>query len=313
MLYFKSVSEAENVFKALSTPMRLKIMEMIYKDNNLSMNDLAEALGLTNGAISMHVGKLEEAGLIKIHSTSGKRGTMKIVRPKYSRLMIDMAPNMDTRQCYMDDISIGHYINAEVSPTCGLSTPSRIIGSFDDPRVFSFADRFDSGILWFGTGYVEYNLPNHLQAGQKITELQISFEISSEAPGYIEDYPSDIYFSINNKKLGMWVSPGDYGARKGYVSPAWWPENLNQYGLLKTLIINNEGTFIDGTNKISKVGINDLDINYNSYIKFRIEVPKDTKNPGGCTLFGESFGDYNQAIKIKTYYEEEKKYSQVAT
>lgn len=43
MLYFRSVSEAENVFKALSTPMRLKIMEMIYEDDSLSMNDLAEA------------------------------------------------------------------------------------------------------------------------------------------------------------------------------------------------------------------------------------------------------------------------------
>ena len=31
MLYFQSVGEAEAVFKALSTPMRLKIMEMIYK------------------------------------------------------------------------------------------------------------------------------------------------------------------------------------------------------------------------------------------------------------------------------------------
>ena len=61
MLYFQSISEAENVFKALSTPMRLKIMEMIYKDDSLSMNDLAEALDLTNGAISMHVSKLEEA------------------------------------------------------------------------------------------------------------------------------------------------------------------------------------------------------------------------------------------------------------
>ena len=26
----------------------------------------------------------------------------------------------------------------------------------------------------------------------------------------------------------------------------------------------------------------------------------------GCTLFGEDFGDYNQAIKMKAYYEEEK-------
>ena len=57
MLYFRSVGEAENVFKALSTPMRVKIMEMIYEDDSLSMNDLAEALGLTNGAVSMHVGK----------------------------------------------------------------------------------------------------------------------------------------------------------------------------------------------------------------------------------------------------------------
>ena len=73
MLYFQSVGEAEAVFKALSTPMRLKIMEMIYKKRLLSMNDLAEALGLTNGAISMHVSKLEEADLVKIKTTSGKK------------------------------------------------------------------------------------------------------------------------------------------------------------------------------------------------------------------------------------------------
>ena len=75
MLYFKSIHEAEDVLKALSTPMRLKIMELIYEDDQLSMNDLAEALGLTNSAISMHVKKLEQAGLVKIRTTAGKRGT----------------------------------------------------------------------------------------------------------------------------------------------------------------------------------------------------------------------------------------------
>ena len=48
MLYFQSVGEAEAVFKALSTPMRLKIMEMIYKNDSLSMNDLAAALSIHN-------------------------------------------------------------------------------------------------------------------------------------------------------------------------------------------------------------------------------------------------------------------------
>lgn len=305
MLYIKSIGEAELVFKALSTPMRLKIMEMIYENDQLSMNDLAEALELTNGAISMHVSKLEEAGLVKIRTTSGKRGTMKIVRPRYERLMIDLAPQKETRHCYTDDIRVGYYTNCNVTPTCGLATSKEIIGSFDDTRVFSFPERFNANILWFTSGYVEYNLPNHLQPGQTLTELQISFEISSECPGYNEDYPSDIHFSINGTPLGMWVSPGDYGARKGYLCPPWWPEQLNQYGLLKTLIINNNGCFIDGTNKISDVTLRELNINYNSYITFRFEVPKDTANVGGCTLFGEDFGDYNQSIKIKAYYAEE--------
>ncbi|MDE5891931.1 MAG: helix-turn-helix domain-containing protein [Acetatifactor sp.] len=305
MLYFQSIGEAEAVFKALSTPMRLKIMEMIYRDDKLSMNDLAEALGLTNGAISMHVSKLEEAGLVKIRTTSGKRGTMKIIRPRYDRLMIDLAPTKEVRHCYTDDIHIGYYTTCSVAPTCGLATNKEIIGSLDDARVFSFPDRFKAGILWFASGYVEYNLPNHLQAGQTLTELQISFEISSECPEYNEDYPSDIHFSINGINLGMWVSPGDFGARKWFLCPSLCPELLIHYGLVNTLIINNEGCFIDGTNKISDVTIQDLNLNYNSYISFRFEVPKDTANVGGCTLFGEDFGDYSQAIRVKAYYEEE--------
>ena len=80
---------------------------------------------------------------------------------------------------------------------------------------------------------------------------------------------------------------------------------MNQYGLLKTLIINNEGCFMDGTKKLSDVTIQDLGIDYNSYITFKLEVPKDTANCGGLTLFGEDFGDHNQAIRIKAYYDEE--------
>lgn len=302
MLYFPSIGEASEVFKALSAPARLKIMEMIYENDNLSMNDLAEALKLTNGAISMHVGKLEEAGLVKIRTSSGKRGTMKIVKPCHDRIMIDMAPPKPERHCYVDDIRVGYYTASQITPTCGLATEQHVIGSMDDPKVFSFPERFQAGILWFTSGYVEYNLPNHLLPGQTLTELQISFEISSECAATNDDYPSDIYFSLNGTSLGMWVSPGDYGSRKGYLSPAWWPESLNQYGLLKTLIINDRGCFIDAEHQISDVTLKDLNLNYNSYLTFRIEVPKDAANVGGCTLFGEGFGDHNQAIRLKAYY-----------
>ncbi len=305
MLYLQSFKEAEEVFKALSTPMRLRIMELIY-ENEMSMNDLAEALELTNSAISLHVSKLESAGLVMIRTTSGKRGIMKIVQPVYSRLIVDMAPQSKPRHCYQDEICVGHFSSCDVHPTCGIATAHNIIGELDDPKVFSYPERFRAGILWIGWGSVSYTLPNRLNAGQTLRELQISFEISSECPEVNEDYPSDIYFDINGVPLGKWISPGDYGARKGILSPPWWPELLNQYGLLKTLIINSEGTFIDGTHRISRRTIDDLHIDYNSSITFTLSVPRDTANCGGMTLFGEEFGDYNQNIRVKAYYDNPK-------
>lgn len=305
MLYLSTLEEAQTVIRALSAPMRLEIMKIIYKTPGVSMNYLAQALDLTNSAVSMHVSKLSEAGLVEIQTTSGKRGTMKLISPRHDRIVIDMISEkeQEPQQIYIDDIRIGYFTSCSVTPTCGLSTPEKLIGAIDDVKAFTFPEHFDAGILWFTSGYVEYGLPNHLQAGQRLKELQISFEISSEYPGFNKDYPSDIHFSLNGIPLGVWVSPGDYGDRKGHISPAWWPDSLNQYGLLKTLIIDGQGTFMDGGQRLSDITIEQLNINYNSLLSFRIEVPENTANCGGCTLFGEQFGDYNQAIRVKAFYE----------
>ena len=305
MLYLSSLDEAQEIVRALSAPMRMEIMKIIYATPGVSMNYLAKTLGLTNSAVSMHVSKLVAAGLVQIQTSSGKRGTMKLVSPCHDRIVIDMLSDRPTKEehFYLDDIKIGYFIACNVTPTCGLSTPEHLIGAMDDINAFTFPEHFDAGILWFTSGYVEYGLPNHLQAGQRLRELQISFEISSEYPGFNKDYPSDIHFSLNQTPLGVWVSPGDYGDRKGHISPAWWPGSLNQYGLLKTLIINARGTYMDGGLRLSDVTLDDLDIDYNSRLIFRIAVPQDTANCGGCTLFGERFGDYNQAIRVKALYE----------
>lgn len=305
MLCLHSLQEATEVFKALSTETRIQIMEMIYNNNNLSMNDLANILGITNSAVTLHVSKLEKAGLVQIKTTSGKRGIQKIILPVHDRIIIDMFKdtNENPLPSYEDSISIGHYTSCDIHPTCGICTPKDIIGELDDPRVFSYPERFKAAILWLGYGSITYNLPNRLKAGQSIRELQISFEISSECPKYNNDYPSDIYFYINDTLLGTWISPGDYGDRKGLISPAWWPAPLNQYGLLKTLFINDRGTFIDGTNKIGNTTIDDLNIDYNSRIDLTFAVPKETANCGGLTLFGEDFGDYSQNINVKLFYD----------
>lgn len=112
---------------------------------------------------------------------------------------------------------------------------------------------------------------------------------------------SDITFSLNGVILGTWTSPGDYGDRRGKYNPSWWFSFLNQYGLLKKLTITPEGTFLDAK-KLSDVSTRQLALTDQSVMKLRFSVLPGAEHPGGCTLFGAGFGDYNQHIRITIGY-----------
>lgn len=159
----------------------------------------------------------------------------------------------------------------------------------------------NAGILWFARGYVEYKVPNHLFVDQRVQELEISLEIGSEAPQINENWPSDIRFFINGLYLGEWTSPGDFGRVRGRLSPDWWQGDVNQYGLLKVLRLNANGTFIDGL-QISELTIHDLDWE-TPFLTLRISAEESVPGRGGLTLYGKGFGNYNQDIRIRTYYE----------
>ena len=136
---------------------------------------------------------------------------------------------------------------------------------------------------------------------QKIDRLTLSFEISSEAPGVNSDWPSDISFFLNNTKVGTWTSPGDFGDVHGMFTPDWWFPNWNQYGLLKMLVIDRHGTFIDGL-KISDANTQQLTFTSQDDMVFRFQVDEPSQNIGGLTLFGKDFGNYNQDINVKVHY-----------
>ncbi len=88
---------------------------------------------------------------------------------------------------------------------------------------------------------------------------------------------------------------------KGIFTPDWWFSGWNQYGMLKMLVVNHKGSFIDGI-KISDVTIDSLGINARSSLKLRLEVPENAEHVGGLTIFGKSFGNYNQDINVKIAY-----------
>lgn len=77
--------------------------------------------------------------------------------------------------------------------------------------------------------------------------------------------------------------------------------NWNQYGLLKLLTVNSKGTYIDGL-KISDVTIADLNLRAGDSIRFRMSVLDGAKNIGGLTIFGKTFGNYGQDIRVSLNY-----------
>lgn len=300
MIHITKLKESLSLFKALSSDVRIDIIDMLTQYKQLNMNELSEKLNLTNGAVTMHVKKLEECGLIKTTNLTGKHGLQKICSIHEDKFVIDIGVE-DSENSYDIDMSIGHYSSYDISPTCGIATQEKLIGEVDNPNYFADPERINADILWFTKGYIEYRIPNYLKPNETFSELQISMEISSEAPGICNIWPSDIHFFINDINVGSWTSPGDYGDSKGILTPSWWFPNWNQYGLLKLLLVNNFGTFIDGI-KISDITLEDLKLTYKSDILLRLAVPEETKHVGGLTIFGKNFGNYNQGINVRLIY-----------
>lgn len=289
------------VFEALASEVRLNIIHLL-AERPRNIKEIAEALGLSSAIITMHVKKLEKSGIIRTELMPSRGGMQKICVLYVEKMEVTFpSKTPEVKEFHQTEVSIGHYTDFQVDPTCGLATREAIIGEFDDPRYFLDPERVNAKIIWFGKGYIEYKVPNFLLASQKPTSLEISLELSSEAPFTNSNWPSDINFYLNGTNLGEWTSPGDFGDNRGKYTPSWWPSVVNQYGLLKNLRVTTEGTYIDGR-KLSNVTIDDIGIRENQ-LTFRIAVHKESANVGGVTLFGTGFGNYNQDIIFRLFYE----------
>lgn len=301
MIHITSLDDGLELFKALGSDIRIQILKILLENNQMSMNQLANELNISNGALTGHIKKLEECGLISTSNDSSGHGNQKLCSLIQDRILVEIEKPIDLSNVYNTSIKVGQFSSHNVYPTCGMATSSFVIGELDDVRYFDHPDRFNADIMWFTNGYVEYVIPNLIPRNQKITQLSLSAEISSEAPGIDNNWPSDISFYINDTLVGTWTSPGDYGDVRGMFTPEWWPQNWNQYGLLKLLVINHKGTFIDGL-KISDITTSELNLDYTSTIRFRIAVEENSAHVGGLTIFGKSFGNYDQDIVVSINY-----------
>ena len=292
----------ENVafFGALASDVRLRIIQLLSKED-LNIKELANRIGVSSPIMLKHVQTLEKAGFVTSRLVKRNGSTSRVCTLVFAeyRFMIE-ARRRDLPSVYSYSVPVGQYFEIYGTPTCGLASEKDVIGDRDDPRVFWKPERVDAQLLWFTQGEVEYRVPNYLTPDRKLLEIELSFEIASEAPDYADDWPSDITFYLNDLKLFTWTSPGDYGVKRGILTPEWWLSN--QYGLLKMIHITTEGVFMDDE-KMSDVTLEEVLSQVKRYWSIRFEVAADAKHVGGLSLFGKQFGNHAQDILVRFYFE----------
>lgn len=290
------------VAKALASRPRLEILKLLYY-SSLNINEIAEKLHLPASSTAMHIRALEQAGLINTEAQPGTRGVMKLCNRKKDSISISFNVSPEgVREVESYSMPVGNFTDCRVAPTCGLASATEHIVNEDIPSNFYTPQRTQAKLVWTSAGYFEYRFPSPAHAmGRPVRKLSLCAEVCSEAPNYREDWPSDITLTINGVDCGTWQSPGDFGSRRGRLTPPFWTNGATQYGMLTTWSIDEEGNYINFVRE-GKVSIDQLRLEEAPYIVVRLGNKEGAENVGGINIFGDCFGDYEQDIVLTVEY-----------
>ncbi len=293
-----------SIAKALSSEQRLNILKLL-EDKIMNISEVAAKLQIPMSSAALHIKTLEEAGLVITQPLPGIRGSQKLSGVRVEKVFIDLKPAFQAespiRTVYYS-IPIGNYFDFQVTAPCGIASERRFLSATDEASVFYLPDRGDAQILWFTQGYLEYRLSSMpLKNAASVESIEFTFEACSEAQGYNNDWPSDITIWLNQIEVGTFTSEGDFGGIRGTQNPVWWPDELTQYGKLCRLLIDQTGSYINGT-RVSGHTPDTLGVRDGDSLLFRIGIKPDAEYIGGLNLFGEHFGNHAQHINVKINY-----------
>lgn len=292
----------EKLGNSLSSSIRRKILRLIV-EKSYSLLELSRELNIPMSTAAFHVKILREANLIKAIPNPSKRGNEKNISFECESVAIFFSEgtNIDRFTNHVR-IPLGSFTDFNIKPPCVVCTREGTIQPFDNISAFSHPARIKAQLISFLKGYIVYPIPLEAQEGAHMSSISITMEICSECPNYNNSWRSNITFSLENKEVATYLSLGDYGDRRGIYTPTFWPNNSSQYGLLVTLRIDSDGTFLNGE-KTSDITLEDLALEGKYLTNLKIEVKETAKYVGGINIFGREFGDFPQDINVFIAYE----------
>ena len=90
MLQIRGLDQGVEVFKALGSDVRMRIVEMLAEKHEMNLNEIASGLGLTNGAVTAHIRKLEETGIIEVRPVNTGHGVQRVCSLKTDQVLLNV-------------------------------------------------------------------------------------------------------------------------------------------------------------------------------------------------------------------------------
>lgn len=280
-----------DVLRVLASEARMQILELL-SNASLNVGEISRALQMPQPTATMHIKRLERAGLIRTEIKPATQGFQKICHRVYDRIVLNLPmPEVLTDPDIVEvDMPIGLYRDAVVEPPCGLVTESEPLEPRDRAETFLDPHHVYAQQIWFGSGHLEYLVPNRLPPQADAT----CFELCCEIAPLSEADATDVAVVVNGVALGVFrLSRAAVGGRVPPVPDG--PGRVPQHGFLKHWTTNRSGSFVDGF-QISEVGIDQLQIGHRP-TSVRIQC----QGPGLC-LFGAKRGTYPLSLVMRLQF-----------
>ena len=296
----KNIKQAHIIASALDNQVRLMILAAL-NAGPLTITELSKITGVPTSNIVFHVNILEKANIIKIRFF-GKASIISLLTNNinFEIRNSDVPKVVSKRKRTVDyEIPLGNYIDIKRTRKSGVdaSSKDKRLEEINSENIFD-SSRFNIDLFSLTSCQIIYPLKKF--KNEKIREIHISLELCSEIAFYRNDIKSEIVFYINDIELTKYTLKGDFGGRRGLLNPSWYGDSSSQYGTLIDIVVSELGVTINGELLNSKVKIDNLKLDQNPIDNtFTFGTPDYESTLSGFNLFGKSFGDYPQNIKVK--------------
>lgn len=288
--------------EAISNPLRIKILRELQKEPFIfSVPQLVKKLNIPTTTLIHHLEKLEKGKLIQMRYKGSTQGTTRIVCRNISCALVTFHCNYFKEDVelnvFTQETQVGLYSDF-IGEILNIVTAKEELKA-ENPFI---DDRVNAELIYTPNGIVTYNFSNNVAKTKEIEKINFSLELCSEAPYYDNDYLSEITFWVNKKEICTYLSEGDYGDRRGNVTPTWWSRKNTQYGKLVNILIDKTGVFINDKKVNDKINVDNLNLDKDNKVTFALGNKPTATYVGGFNLFGKCFGDHMQGIIMNVYY-----------